>query len=263
MNKKIQIIATLGPATSTRETLSALIDAGADIVRLNFSWGTRESMQSLIGLVRDLEKEKGTTIPVLQDLSGPRTVLPEGHKLDADSTEVITGKDKEDLVFGLDNGVDYVALSFVSSASDIHALREMMVVHDQVAPVIAKIERKEALDDIVAIVDASDGIMIARGDLGNAVPLEEMPFIEKKIISLCNEKGKFVIVATQMMLSMTEASKPTRAEVMDVATAVALGADAVMLSEETSTGKHPVEAVAEMRKIVSFAEEEKESPHNL
>jgi pyruvate kinase len=263
MNKRIKIIATLGPATAAKETLSALMDAGADIVRLNFSWGTQAQMQAFIDLVREVEKEKGLAIPILQDLSGPRMALPEGHGLDTHSAEVITGKDREDLVFGLDNGVAYVALSFVSDASNIHMLREMMVSHDQLTPIIAKIERREALEDIEEIVDASDGIMIARGDLGNAVPLEELPYIEKKIISLCNEKGKFVIVATEMMLSMTEALTPTRAEVTDVATAVALGADAVMLSEETSTGKHPVEAVTEMRKIVSFAEEEKEAPHNL
>lgn len=260
---KTNIIATLGPATSTKETLSALVDAGADIVRLNFSWGTRESMQSLINLIREIEKEKGVAIPIMQDLSGPRMTLKHGHTLDTSNGKVITDKDKDDLLFGLDNGVAYVALSFVSGATDIHDLRELMVAHDMVTPIVAKIERKEALEDIDAIVDAADGIMIARGDLGRAVPFEELPFIEKKIISLCNEKGKFVIVATEMMLSMTEASTPTRAEVTDVATAIALGANAVMLSEETSTGKHPVETVFAMRRVVSFAEEEKEAPHHL
>lgn len=263
MNKTTQIIATLGPATSTKETLSALVAAGADILRLNFSWGTHESMQALIDAVRDVEKQNGAPISLLQDLSGPRMVLPEGHTLDTSSVEVITKKDKADLIFGLDNGVSRVALSFVASASDVHALRELMVEHGQVTPIIAKIERKEALGVIEEIIDAADGIMIARGDLGQAVPLEELPFIERKIISLCNEKEKFVIVATQMMLSMTEATVPTRAEVIDVATAVALGTDAVMLSEETSIGKHPVETVAEMRKIISFAEEERKSPHHL
>ena len=263
MNKKIQIIATLGPATSTKETVTALVDAGADIMRLNFSWGNYENMQSLIDTVREVEKEKGIVIPILQDLSGPRMVLPEGHTLDVTKMEVITEKDGKDLIFGLDNSVRYVALSFVSTSSDVHMLREMMVAHDMVTPIIAKIERKEALDDIEAIVDAADGVMIARGDLGIAYPIEQLPSIEKRIVELCNEKGKFVIVATQMMLSMTESTTPTRAEVMDVATAVALGADACMLSEETSTGKHPVETVAAMRKIVTFAEEEKESPHTF
>ncbi len=260
MHKKIQIIATLGPATSSENTLSALMDAGADIVRLNFSWGTRESMQSLIDLVRQIEQERGVPIPILQDLSGPRVQSENGHTHDA-AQPVITEKDKSDLLFGLNNGVEYVALSFVSSASDIHDLREFMVEHDQVTPIIAKIERREALENIEEIVAAADGIMIARGDLGNIIPIEELPMIEKNIISICNQNEKFVIVATQMMLSMVEATSPTRAEVMDVATAVGLGADAVMLSEETSLGKHPVETVAVMKKIVTFAEEERESPH--
>lgn len=261
MNKKIRIIATLGPATGTEDVLSALVDAGADIMRLNFSWGTRESMQALIDLIREIEKERGYSIPILQDLSGPRVQLAEGHTFDGEKESVITDKDKEDLLFGLDNGVEYVALSFVSGASDIRDLRELMVNHGQVTPIIAKIERREALENLEEIIDAADGVMVARGDLGKAVPFEELPFIEKKIISICGQKEKFVIVATEMMVSMTESLTPTRAEVMDVATAVGLGADAVMLSEETSTGKHPVEAVAAMRKIVSFAEEEKESPH--
>lgn len=263
MNTTTHIIATLGPATSTKETIARLVDAGADIMRLNFSWGNHESMQSLISIVRDVQAEKGKAIQILQDLSGPRRALPEGHTLDSATSEVITDKDREDLLFGLKHHVEYVALSFVSDASDIHTLREIMLQHDMLTPVIAKIERKEALKNIEAIIDASDGIMIARGDLGVAVPLEELPFIEKKIIDLCNEKGKFVIVATQMMLSMTEATTPTRAEVMDVATAVTLGANAVMLSEETSTGKHPVETVEEMRKIVSFAEASRDVPYTL
>lgn len=260
MNKKIRIIATLGPSTSTENVLSALMDAGADIARLNFSWGTKEGMQALIDLVRQIEHERGVPIPILQDLSGPRVQNDEGHTLDP-AVAVITEKDKNDLVFGLNNGVEYVALSFVSSADDIHDLRRLMVEHDQVTPIIAKIERKEALENIEEIIDAADGIMIARGDLGNVVPIEELPFIEKKIISICNQKEKFVIVATQMMISMTESLTPSRAEVMDVATAVGLGADAVMLSEETSVGKHPVETVAMMKKIIDFAEEERESPH--
>lgn len=260
MHKKIRIIATLGPATSTENMLSAIMDAGADMVRLNFSWGTREGMQALIDLVRQIEQERGLPIPIIQDLSGPRVQGDNGHTLNSES-EVITEKDKSDLYFGLNNGVEYVALSFVSDTSDIRDLRALMVAHDQVTPIIAKIERPEALKNIEAIVDAADGIMIARGDLGNVVPIEELPAIEKKIISICREKEKFVIVATQMMISMVDSTSPTRAEVMDVATAVGLGADAVMLSEETSIGKHPVETVAMMRKVVDFAEEEKESPH--
>ena len=189
--------------------------------------------------------------------------MEHGHKINDEIEGVITEKDKHDLSFGLNNGVEYVALSYVSSADDIHSLRQLMVEQGFVTPVIAKIERQEALDNMEAICDAADGIMIARGDLGLAVPIEELPAIEKDIIELCNRKGKFVIVATEMMLSMTEALTPTRAEVTDVAAAVVLGANAVMLSEETARGKHPVETVTMMKKILLFAEDEKQSPHHL
>lgn len=254
---KTKIIATLGPATHSRETISALVEAGADMVRLNFSWGTHEDMLALIEMVREVGKEKGADIAVIADLSGPRVSLGASHSMD-EGGKVITEKDKTDLSFALAHGVTHVALSFVSSADDIEYARTLMKENGRVVPVIAKIERAEALDNLEAICDASDGVMIARGDLGKAVPFEQLPFIEKKILSLCEGKGKFVIVATEMMLSMTEADRPTRAEVTDVAAAVSMGAQAVMLSEETSVGKHPVEAVAAMRKILSFAESEKE-----
>lgn len=255
-----KIIATIGPATSTRETLAELIDAGASIIRLNFSWGTHENMDELISYVRSIAQEKGISVPILQDLSGPRLAMDSGHKIDESVEEVITEKDKHDLLFGLNHGVEYVALSYVASAADIHALRALMVEQNMVTPIIAKIERPEAITNLVEICDAADGIMIARGDLGIALPFEEVPFVERKIIALCNEKEKFVIVATEMMLSMTKAETPTRAEVNDVATAVILGANAVMLSEESARGEHPVETVRAMKRIVSFADEQKVSP---
>lgn len=259
----VKIITTLGPATNTKERIADIISAGADIARLNFSWGTYENMLELITYVREVAQEKGVTIPILQDLSGPRLVMNKGHKINNAITEVITEKDKQDLIFGLDNAVEYVALSYVSGPDDIHALRNLMVLHGNVTPIIAKIERQEALDNLHAICDAADGIMIARGDLGTAVPIEELPLLEKDIIELCNEKQKFVIVATEMMLTMVENETPSRAEVNDVATAVSLGANAVMLSEESARGKHPVETVRMMKKIVSFTEEEKITPHHL
>jgi pyruvate kinase len=187
-------------------------------------------------------------------------VLAHGHKINEESKEVITEKDLYDLAFGLDHAVEYVAMSYVASAKDIHTLREHMVKRGAVTPIIAKIERKEALDNLEEICEASDGIMIARGDLGLALPIEEVPFIERKILKLCNQKGKFVIVATEMLLSMVESPTPTRAEVNDVATAVELGANAVMLSEETARGKYPIEAVTMMKKIVTFAEQEMHAP---
>ncbi len=261
--KQTNIIATLGPATNTRESIAGIIDAGVDIVRLNFSWGTHENMLEIITFVRSIAEEKGKHIPILQDLSGPRLVLEHGHRINSDIEGVITEKDLNDLSFGLSNAVEYVALSYVSSADDVHELRRHMVEQGFVTPIIAKIERQEALDSIESICDAADGIMIARGDLGLAVPLEQLPVLEKNIIELCNRKEKFVIVATEMMLSMTESTAPTRAEVNDVALAVALGADAVMLSEETAKGKHPVETVVMMKKIITYAQEEKQSPHHV
>lgn len=254
---KTNIIATLGPSSHSKEIITQLVDAGMDMARLNFSWGTHEDMLTLITTVQAVGQEKGIVIPIIADLSGPRISLGGSHSMD-ESGEVITEKDKDDLSFALKHGVTHVALSFVESATDIADLRQFMETQGKSVPVIAKIERKEALDNLEAICDASDGVMVARGDLGKAVPFEQLPFIEKRILSLCETKGKFVIVATEMMLSMTEAERPTRAEVTDVATAVSLGANAVMLSEETSLGKHPVETVASMRKIISFAEQEKQ-----
>lgn len=263
MNTKTHIIATLGPSSHTKETISSMIDEGMDMVRLNFSWGTYEEMASYISIVREAAAEKGKTIPIIQDLSGPRMSLEHGHKIDDSSEKVITEKDIKDLEFGLEHSVEYIALSYVSSAQDVHDLRARMVEKGNVTPIIAKIERQEALDNLEGICDAADGIMIARGDLGKALPYEELPTLEKRIVSLCKEKQKFVIVATEMMLSMTEAELPTRAGVTDVSYAVLLGADAVMLSEESSTGKHPVETVRAMNKIITFTEEEKDYPHHL
>lgn len=263
MNRKTNIIATLGPSSHTKEIISSMIDAGMDMVRLNFSWGTHEDMASYVSMVREVALEKGKSIPIIQDLSGPRMILEHGHKIDDAVDGVITKKDLDDLAWGLEQSVEYVALSYVSSAQDIHDLRSDMLEKGILTPIIAKIERQEALDAFSEICDAADGIMVARGDLGKALPLEELPTIEKRIVEICKEKQRFVIVATEMMLSMTESDTPTRAEVTDVAYAVELGADAVMLSEESATGKHPVETVQAMNKIISFAEEEKKYPHAL
>jgi pyruvate kinase len=254
---KTKIIATLGPATNNQEVISSLVREGMNIARLNFSWGTHENMDELIGYVRTACDGDGGEVFILQDLSGPRLVMEHGHKINDQIENVITEKDRHDLSFGLSRAVDYVALSYVSAASDIHELKELMLKDGYLTKIIAKIERQEALDNLSEIIDASDGIMIARGDLGLALPLEQLPFLERDIIAKCKEKNKFVIVATEMMLSMTEALSPTRAEVNDVATAVLLGADAVMLSEESARGKHPVETVTMMKKIITYAEEQR------
>ncbi|HDQ03625.1 MAG TPA: pyruvate kinase [Deltaproteobacteria bacterium] len=166
----------------------------------------------------------------------------------------VTEKDKEDLLFGLKNGVDYVAVSFVKTAEDILSVREIIRQQKKDTPVVAKIEKHEAVDNLDDIMAASDGVMVARGDLGADIPLEDVPLIQKKIIKEANARGKFVITATQMLRSMVESPRPTRAEATDVANAVLDGTDAVMLSEETASGNYPIAAIIQMDKICRRAE---------
>ncbi len=249
MIKKTQIIGTIGFSSNKKEIIKEMISSGMDIVRLNFSWGTYEEHLSYINFVRELNKELNKNVKIIQDLSGPRMQNEEGHEYNQNAIELITEKDLKDLAFGIKNNLDYIAMSYVGNSEDIFKLREEMKKIGKVLPVIAKIERNIAYQNIDSIIDASDAIMIARGDLGNEVPLEQIPFIQKDIIIRCKNKNKPVIVATQMMLSMTENPFPTRAEVTDVAFAVISGADAVMLSDETAKGKYPTEAVNMMNKI--------------
>ena len=165
-----------------------------------------------------------------------------------------TETDREDLLFGLENGVDFVALSFVRTAEDILRVKEVIRQRKGDVPVIAKIERHEALDYIDSIIEETDGIMVARGDLGVEIPLEDVPVIQKMLIHKANAAGKPVITATQMLRSMENSPRPTRAEAADVANAVLDGTDAVMLSEETATGDYPVQAVQFMARIIKSAE---------
>ena len=167
---------------------------------------------------------------------------------------ILTNKDYEDLAFGLAQGVDYVALSFVRSASDIEVARAYMRAQGKIRPIVAKIEKHEALAELDDIIAAVDGIMVARGDLGVDIPPEKVPTAQRRIIEKANFAGKPVITATQMLKSMTDAPRPTRAEVTDVTNAVLEGTDAVMLSEESAMGQYPVEAVATMAKIAEEAE---------
>jgi pyruvate kinase len=168
--------------------------------------------------------------------------------------EGLTEKDKNDLLFGIENGVDFIAQSFVRNEKDILCVREFINRRGLNCPLIAKIENRQGIENIDRIMDVSDGIMIARGDMGVSLPICEVPVMQKIIIKKCLRRRTFVITATQMLESMTENIRPTRAEVSDVANAIIDGSDYVMLSAETAAGKHPVEAVRMMRDIITFTE---------
>lgn len=329
--RKAKIVATLGPASSTPETIRALFDAGADVFRLNFSHGEHDDHRAVHDTIRGIESEVGRAIGILTDMQGPKLrvgvfkegaiELAEGQKfrLDLDeakgdqsraplphpeifaaiepglelllddgrirlhvesvgddhaettvagggplsdrkgvnvpgvvlSLSALSPKDRNDLEFALELGVDWVGLSFVQRPDDVHAARD--IIGDR-AGIVAKIEKPAAIDRLREIVEASDGIMVARGDLGVELPLEEVPGLQKRIVRAARTAGKPVIVATQMLESMVGASLPTRAEISDVATAVYDGADAVMLSAESAVGDYPVEAVAMMDRIVRQVE---------
>ncbi|MFA6324752.1 MAG: pyruvate kinase [Candidatus Paceibacterota bacterium] len=254
MTSKAQIVATIGPASKEKEMIKEMIKHQMDVARLNFSWGTHDEHSQFIKDIRESAKEEGRIIPIIQDLSGPRVQEKSGHEFQKGAENITTEKDLNDLKFGIEHNVDYVAMSYVGCANDVLKLREYMKNFGKVIPIIAKIERKVALENLDEIIKVTDAIMIARGDLGNEIPIEEIPFVEKEIIEKCKKNNKPVIVATQMLLSMTENSIPTRAEVTDVAYAIINGADAVMLSEESASGKYPLEAVKIMEKIIIESE---------
>ncbi|HEX9016222.1 MAG TPA: pyruvate kinase [Chloroflexota bacterium] len=327
--RRTKIVCTIGPASSSEETLRAMIRAGMDVARLNFSHGTHESHAALISAVRRAAGEEGKVVAILQDLQGPRirvgeiadgsatllagatfvlttsevpgsaesaTVhgapLPQDVKVgdhillddgaielqvvETRPTEVvcrvvvggtlkphkglngpgrtlsvpsITDKDVEDVVFGIEQRVDYVALSFVRSADDVNRLREIMAQHGAAIPIMSKIEKHEAVAAFDEILEASNAIMVARGDLGIEVPAEQVPLLQKMIVAKSRAAGKPVVTATQMLDSMIRNPRPTRAEVNDVANAILDGTDATMLSGETAAGLYPVEAVATMARI--------------
>ncbi len=179
------------------------------------------------------------------------------------SAPCLTAKDKEDVKFGVSQNVDYVALSFVRNAKDVIKLRQMLRSLGSKAGIVAKIERHEAIEDLEAIIEASDAIMVARGDLGVEIPAEQVPLVQKRIIDLCNNLGKPVIVATQMLASMVDNPRPTRAEVSDAAHAILDHADALMLSNETAVGQYPVEATEVLSKVAAAVEADLEKHGQL
>lgn len=237
--------------------------------------GTSERVStSYKDLVKDLRKNRilllddGYIILHIDDISGKdiMTTVKKGGILKNNkgiiapglsfSAPSISDKDREDLKFGLEHGIDVVALSFVRSVVDLYELKTTMKIFGRVAPIVAKIERPEAIDHIDEIIEEAHSIMVARGDLGLELPPEQVPIVQKELVNKCNFHGKPVITATQMLESMIQNPRPTRAEASDVANAVIDGSDCVMLSGETSVGKYPMEAVEYMDKIVKEVEKE-------
>ncbi len=260
-HSKAQIVATLGPSSSDMKTLRSMVECQLDVVRFNFSWGDLASRLEQIGIIRQLEKEFGREIPIIVDLPGPRVQEEKSHTYDASVTSAITEKDAGFIKFALEQNIRYVAVSFVGNADDIFKCREIIRSLGGSQKIIAKIERAAALEHLDEIIAATDAVMVARGDLGSEVPVEQIPFIQERIIRKSNEAGKPVITATQMLLSMVDRPVPTRAEVTDVANAILLGSDAVMLSEETTIGKYPLETIAMMERIVLEAEKHEGRRH--
>ena len=340
--KKTKIVATLGPASSSKETLIQMFREGVNVCRVNFSHGKHEDHAAVIKLIREINDEIGSNVGVLADLQGPKirvgqienngVELIAGNKLTITTKECVgtkdkvyltyssfptdvavgdllllddgklklevlktdgvsevetkiifggilssnkgvnlpntkislpclTEKDRIDLEFALSQNVDWIGLSFVRSARDIIELKSIISKALKHAKVIAKIEKPEAIVELEDIITETDAVMIARGDLGVEIPMEQVPMIQKRIIMMCRKYAKPTIVATQMMESMIINFAPTRAEVNDVANAVIDGADAVMLSGETSVGNHPVEVIKAMCKIINEAEKSNEIYH--
>ncbi|HIJ54432.1 MAG TPA: pyruvate kinase [Planctomycetes bacterium] len=227
----------------TGSPLHIYIDDGNLVLRVKST--SANSIKAVVVEGGILKERKGINIPGL-DLE----------------FEGITEKDKKDIEFGIKHKVDYIALSFVRDANDVKKVRELIKPRLPNCRVVAKIESREAIENIDGIIDAADGIMIARGDMGVAVPIYEVPIIQKRIIKKCNGRRKFVITATQMLEHMTEHSRPTRAEVTDVANAIIDGTDFVMLSSETAVGLFPHQSVLMMNEIIKFTEKNM-SPHLL
>jgi pyruvate kinase len=336
-NKKTKIVATLGPACSTREVLKDMIEAGVNVFRVNFSHADYSDVKAKIDLIRGLNDEFGYTAAILGDLQGPKlrvgvmneevivnpgdiitfqtaedvpgtkervymnykefpndvnpgeNILLDDGKLmfevistnrtsevvakviqggplkskkgvNLPNTKVslpaLTEKDIRDAIFAIEQKVDWIALSFVRTAEDLIELQDLIAKHsDHKIPIIAKIEKPEGVENIDSIITHCDGLMVARGDLGVEVPAHEVPLIQKKLVNKAKTARIPVIIATQMMETMITSLTPTRAEVNDVANSVMDGADAVMLSGETSVGNYPVQVIEKMTQIIEAVED--------
>ncbi len=346
-NKNTKIVCTLGPSSDSVKEIVALIQAGMNVARLNFSHGTYEHHTKIIQNIKKAEKVTGKIVGILQDLQGPKIrlgelpkegitlkneeelemtikkiigerkedklIIPINYKnLLKDvkkndiillndglveirvvkkkktsvickvkfggliktkcgvhlptsnvSSETITKKDKADLEFGLKHNLDFVAMSFVKNKKDIDQLRDMIEKSGKEVQIIAKIERHEAVKNLTEIIKASDGVMVARGDLGTDIPAEQVPIVQKRIIKLANRYGKPVITATQVLQSMVKESRATRAEISDAANAVFDHTDAIMLSNESAVGKYAVKATTTLTKVASTVEKELQKHEEL
>lgn len=332
--RRTKILATLGPASSTAEIVAALMRAGVDAFRLNFSHGKHSDLAQLVRIVREAAVQFDRFVPIVGDIQGPKlrigevagtvhlqpgadfvitttplvgdqhrvftpfTALPQqvkpGHRIlindglvelkviavkgdevhsgvvyggpieskkgmnfpDTElSIPMITDKDREDLKFAVEQQLDYVAASFVRRREDIEELRKLLdELGGQEILIIAKLEKAQAIDSLEAILEVSDAVMVARGDLGVELPPEVVPVVQKRILDWASHRGRVAITATQMLESMKTSSRPTRAEASDVANAIFDGSDAVMLSAETATGAFPVQSVEMMSRIILAAE---------
>ena len=260
---RTQIIATIGPSSENEEMFSAMVESSMDVIRLNMSWSSIEDHQKHINLIKKVSKKLKVYIPIIVDLPGPRVELGRGHTYISQKDFQIDKEDEEMIEFGIKNNVQYFALSFVASGDDVlkYAKKVEDLKGDQ--KLIAKIERKLAVENFDGILEKADAIMIARGDLGKEVPIEQVPFIQSEIIHKAKSKGKPVIVATEMLYSMVQNPEPTRAEVTDVSMAVMEGADALMLSDETAIGKYPDLAVCVMDKVILESEKHEDTKLNI
>jgi pyruvate kinase len=227
--RKTKIVATIGPATATDEIISELIKEGANLFRFNMKYSPNEWHNDKIAKIRKQAEKQKVSVGIIIDIPS------------------------NDFLIGI-NDFDYVALSYLKSAKDVVHLRERLKRRKINAKIIAKVENGMAMADLKNIILEADGLMVARGDLGRETPIEELAYLQKQIVDAARIAGKPVIVATEMLFSMTRNPTPTRAEATDVANAVFDGTDAVMLSEETALGQYPVEAVKVMAKITSFCE---------
>lgn len=243
IKRRTKIVCTLGPASNSAEVIEKMLRGGMDIARFNLAHGTLPEHAQVISTVRQISQKLGLTTGILPDLPG--------LKYRSGSIKEVF---REHLQFALSQNATYVALSFISSASQVREFKELLKEMQADIPVITKIEKPGGLEEADAILDNSEGIMVARGDLGLQIKIEKVPLAQKLLIKKANRRGKPVITATQMLESMVNSPTPTRAEATDVANAVLDGTDAVMLSEETTIGKYPVEAVETMARIVLEAE---------